>query len=296
MHFGLILPTKHAGANPEAILATAQAAERLGLRAVGSDDHLVVGGDSGADYGTVFEILTTLAWLGGQTSRIRLMPSVLVMPMRNAVVVAKELATIDVLTEGRVAAGIGLGWNEREYANLGMTDRFRVRGAYVDETIRLWRHLWSGIDAPFEGRFHRIEDAIFEPRPVRGGGLPIVVGGRSDHGVRRAGRLGDGYHLSRNGPTGMAERLPTLRAAAEAAGRPVPSISARAQVYFGPPPPGHTPAAIHGSPEEIAGVIDAWAAIGLDELFLDMDETDADRAVTKLERLHREVLADRIGG
>ncbi len=294
MYVGLILPTKHAGASPEAILATAQTAERLGWRTVGSDDHLIVGRDRAAAYGTVFEIVTTLAWIGGQTDRIRLMPSVLVVPMRNAVVLAKELATIDVLTGGRVAAGVGLGWNEHEYRNLAMADRFRARGAYVDEAILLWRHLWSGEDAPFEGRFHRIEDAVFAPLPVQGASLPIVVGGRSEHGVRRAGRLGDGYHLSQNGPAGMAERLPTLRAAATAAARPVPPISARAQVYFGPPPPDHTPAAIHGSPEEIASVIDEWAAIRLDELFLDMDETDADLAVAKMERLHREVLASRV--
>jgi probable F420-dependent oxidoreductase len=294
MRVGLILPAKHAGASPEAILATARAAERLGWRSVCSDDHLAVGRDSSAGYGTIFEVVTMLAWLGGQTSRIRLMTSVLVVPMRNAVLLAKELATLDVLTGGRVVAGVGLGWNEREYANLGAGDRFRVRGAYLDEAIRLWRHLWSGSEAPFEGRFHQVRDAVFSPLPATGAALPIVVGGRSDHGVRRAGRLGDGYQLSQNGPDGMAARLPLLRQAAEGAGRPVPPTSARAQVYFGPPPAGHTAAAIHGTAEEIGRVVDAWVAVGLDELLVDLDETDAARAVAKMERLHAEVLAPRV--
>ena len=296
MHFGLILPTRRAGAGPKAILATAQAAERLGWRTICGDDHLIVPRADGAAYGTIFEILTTLAWLGGQTSRVRLQPSVIVVPQRNAVIVAKELATLDALTAGRVVAGVGLGWNESEYRNLGVADRFRVRGSYLDEAIALWRHLWSGSAAPFEGRFHQIDDAIFDPMPAQGGRLPIIVGGRSDHGVRRAGRLGDGYQLSQNGPAGMAARLPVLRAAAEAAGRPMPPISARVQVYFGSPPTGHTPAAIHGTISDIGRVIDEWWALGLDELLIDLDETDPDRAVAKLERLQAEVLEPRQAG
>ena len=294
MHFGLILPSKRTGANPEAVLATTQTAERLGWRSVWADDHILVDRSATGPYRTIFEVVTTLAWLAGQTSRIRLGTSVIVVPQRNAVVTAKELATVDLLSGGRMVAGVGLGWNEQEYRNLGVEDRFRVRGAFLDETIALWRHLWSGAETPFEGRFHRIPEAVMAPPPPQGGALPIIVGGRSDHGVRRAGRLGDGYQLSQNGPAGLAARLPILRAAAESAGRPVPPTSARAQVYFGPPPPGATPAALHGTPEEIGRVIDEWAALGLDELALDIDETDAERGVAKMERLHREVLEPRL--
>ena len=294
MDYALILPAKRHGANPEAILATTLTAERLGWRTVISDDHILVPSEGGGSYETIFEVITMLAWLGGQTSRIRLGTSIIVVPQRNAVITAKELATVDALTGGRVTAGVGLGWNRGEYRNLGVEDRFAVRGAYLDETIVLWRHLWSGSAAPFEGRFHQIHDSVMSPLPPQGAALPIIVGGRSDHGVRRAGRLGDGYHLSQNGPAGMLARLPVLRDAAAAAGRPVPPISARVQLYFGDPPPGHTAAAIHGTPEEIRRTIDEWDALGLDELAIDIDETDADLAVRKLERLHEEVLADRV--
>ncbi len=294
MHYGLILPTKRAGAGPEAILATAQAAERLGWRTLCGDDHVLVPREDGGTYGLIYEIITTLAWLGGQTTRAILQPSVIVVPQRSAVVLAKELATVAALTGGRMVAGVGIGWNIHEYRNLGMEDRFHVRGAYLDETIALWRHLWSGSEAPFEGRFHRIEDALFAPLPPQGAGMPIIVGGRSDFGVRRAGRLGDGYQLSQNGPAGMAARLPLLRAAAEEAGRPMPKLSARAQVYFGAPPAGATPAAIHGTPEEMGRVVDEWIALGLDELLIDVDETDPDKAVAKMERLQAEVLAGRM--
>lgn len=293
MHVGLILPTKRAGASPEAILATALAAERLGWRTLCGDDHIVVPREDGGTYGLIYEIVTTLAWLGGQTRTAILQPSVIVVPQRNAVILAKELATVASLTGGRLVAGVGIGWNIHEYRNIGAEDRFHVRGAYLDETIALWRHLWSGTEAPFRGRFHTVEDALFAPLPPQGAAMPIIVGGRSDFGVRRAGRLGDGYQLSQNGPAGMAQRLPLLRAAAEAAGRPMPRLSARAQVYFGPPPAGATAAALHGTPEEIGRVIDEWIALGLDELLLDIDETDPAKGVAKMERLHREVLAPR---
>lgn len=294
MHFGLILPSKRPGANPEVMLATAQTAERLGWRSVWADDHILVDRTDPAIYRHIYELLTTMAWLGGQTSRIRLGTSVIVVPQRNAVITAKELATIDALTGGRVVAGVGIGNYRGEYRNLGMTDRFGIRGAFLDETIRLWRHLWSGSEEPFSGRFHDIPHAVMSPLPAQGAALPIIVGGRSDHGVARAGRLGDGYQLSQNGPAGMAARLPALCAAADATGRPVPPVSARVQVYFGPPPPDATAAALHGTPEDIGRVIDDWEALGLDELALDLDETDAGRAVAKMERLHAEVLAPRL--
>jgi len=294
MQFGLILPSKRAGANPEAIAATTLTAERLGWRSVWADDHILVDREETGPYRTIYELITTMAWLGGQTSRIRLGTSVIVVPQRNAVVTAKELASIDSLTGGRMVAGVGLGWNIKEFRFLGMEDRFRVRGAFLDETIALWRHLWSGVDAPFLGRFHRIEDAVMSPLPMQGAALPIIVGGRSDHGVQRAGRLGDGYQLSQNGPAGMAARLPLLRAAAEAAGRPVPPTSARAQIYFGPPPADATAAALHGSVDDIAKVLDEWEALGLDELALDIDETDAERGVAKVERIHAELVAPRL--
>jgi alkanesulfonate monooxygenase SsuD/methylene tetrahydromethanopterin reductase-like flavin-dependent oxidoreductase (luciferase family) len=127
------------------------------------------------------------------------------------------------------------------------------------------------------------------PLPAQGAALPIIVGGRSDHGVARAGRLGDGSQLSQNGPAGMAARLPVLRAAAKAAGRPVPPTSARAQVSFGPPPADATPAAIHGTPDDSAASSPSgmrWSR----RFALDVDETDTDRAVAKMER-SREVLA-----
>ena len=172
----------------------------------------------------------------------------IVVPQRNAVVLAKELATLDSLSGGRVVAGVGVGWNETEFANLGMADRFHVRGAYLDETIRLWRHLWSGSSEPFHGRFHDIEDFAFAPLPERRAALPIVVGGKAKQALERAGSLGDGYHASVSSPAQYGERVPIVRAAAQAAGRPEPWLSARARVEFGEAV--STGYAMRGTPED----------------------------------------------
>ncbi len=206
MDFGLCLPNFPDGASAEGIEAAADVAERLGWSTVWTTDHVLVPHADAGEYGRIYEAILTLAWVGARHPRIRLGTSVIVVPQRNAVVLAKELATLDSLSGGRVIAGVGIGWNEPEFANLAVADRFHVRGAYLDETIRLWRHLWSGATEPFRGRFHTIEDFVFGPLPVQAP-LPIVIGGRAEPALRRAGTLADGYHSSATGPAGYAKRL-----------------------------------------------------------------------------------------
>src|SRR5690606_25464779 len=176
------------------------------------------------------EALVTLAWMAGRHERVRLGMSVIVVPQRNAVVLAKELASLDALSGGRLVAGVGVGWNAHEFSNLGVAERFHARGGYLDEAIALWRHLWAGSGAPFHGRHHVLEDYVFGPLPAQGANVPIWVGGHSPAALRRAGRLADGYHSSATSPARYAERIPHVRAAAEAAGRPMPVLSARVRV------------------------------------------------------------------
>lgn len=209
-------------------------------------------------------------------------------PQRNAVLLAKELATLDALSGGRVIAGVGIGWSEREYGNLGMHDRFRVRGAYLDETIRLWRHLWSGSTAPFQGRFHRFADFAFGPLPDQGAALPIVVGGRAEAALRRAGSVADGYHSSAIGPPRYAENVSVIRSAAEAAGRPMPWLSARVHVRFAEPTDASY--AMQGTPDSIATEIRAFAALGVTHLALWFETTDPGQLARDLTRFVREVV------
>ena len=147
MDYGLILPSLGGDATREGIDAAGEIAERLGFTRRVDDGPPPRGRERApADYGRIYEAVTTLAYLAGRTTRVRLGASVIVVPMRNAVVLAKELATIDNLSNGRLIAGVGVGWSRAEFANVGVADRFAVRGAYTEETIALWRHLWSGSD------------------------------------------------------------------------------------------------------------------------------------------------------
>jgi probable F420-dependent oxidoreductase len=285
----IVLPTMPAGANPEGIEAAAETAERLGWHAAWTTDHVIVPHATEADYGEIFDVLVALGWVGARHSRLALGTSVIVVPMRNPVVLAKQLATLDALSGGRVVAGVGVGWNEVEFANVGEADRFRVRGAFLDETIRLWRHLWSGTQEPFGGRFIAFEDFTFGPLPVQGAGLPIVIGGRSDAALRRAGRLGDGFHASSMSPDRLAAAAATVRGSAADAGRPEPSISARVSVRFSGPAPGSY--GIVGDPEAMQREVRAFVEAGATEIAFAFGQTDAERARNDIERFDRDVMA-----
>lgn len=286
MDYGICLPNFPDGASPEGMDAAADVAERLGWSTAWTTDHVLVPGAAAAEYGRIYDALLSLAWIGARHASLRLATSVIVVPQRNAVILAKELATLNSLTDGRVLAGVGVGWNADEFANVGAGERFHARGAYLDETIRLWRHLWSGSRAPFHGRFHTLDDFAFGPLPTQGAGLPILVGGRAEAALRRAGTVGDGYHSSASSPTQYAERLPVVRAAAEAAGRPMPWLSARVRVEFEPGSSGY---AMRGSPEAIATEVRAFADLGVTHLALWFGTTDPGELVARAERFSREV-------
>jgi probable F420-dependent oxidoreductase len=289
MDYGLGLPALGDGSTREGIEAAAELAERHGFGDVWGTDHLLVDASAADDYGRIYEILTTLAWVAGRFRKVRVGASVIVVPLRNAVVLAKELATIDDLSGGRLIAGVGVGWHRVEFGNVGVADRFQVRGAYLEETIQLWRHLWSGSKEPFHGRFHSFDDFVFGPLPPQGAGLPIWIGGRNEKALARAGRLADAYHSSAAGPDAFAVRSPIIRAAAEAAGRPMPRLSARVRVDLGaePDPSFYT---MHGTPEQVAAEIRAFAAAGVDHLLLVFPERDPHGLTQAVERFVAEVL------
>jgi probable F420-dependent oxidoreductase len=290
MDYGLVLPSMHAGASTEGIEAAAEAAERVGLSDVWTTDHVLVEHASEDEYGRIFEAILTLAHVGARHPALRLGTSVIVVPQRQAVVLAKELATLDALSHGRVIAGVGIGWNRTEYANLGMSDRFHVRGAYLDETVRLWRHLWGGATTPFRGRFHDIEDFVFEPLPPQGAALPVWFGGRAMAALQRAGRLGDGYHSSSTSPARYGERIAVIRDAAAAAGRPMLTLSARVRIEPGVPQTGQADYALRGTPDEIRAGLADWRAIGVDHLAIYFTSITPEIIVRDVEWFAREFL------
>jgi probable F420-dependent oxidoreductase len=291
MRFGLALPHFRAGASREGIDATAEAIERLGWDSVWTTDHVLPDqSPRAADYSVLFEALATLAYLAGRTPRLRLGTSVIVVPMRNAVLMAREVASIDALSDGRVTLGVGVGWSEAEFSNVGAADIFHRRGAHLNEAIALWRHLWSGSEEPFKGRFHVFEDYRFAPLPAQGAALPIIVGGGSEAALRRAGELADGWHATTTGPDLFAEKVPLVREFARAASRPEPAFSARIRVRFDPRAASGGPYVLTGTPEEMRADVDGFAKAGATLLVVDLLETDPARSVAAIERFHRDVV------
>lgn len=198
---------------PETLIELGVTAERLGYRAAWLPDHLLPPGEYGDTYGGVYEPLVTLTYLAAVTSTIRLGTSVLVLPMRNPFVVAKQAATLDRLSGGRLTLGIGIGWNETEFAAVGAD--FATRGPRTDEAITLLRHLFRGGGA-FVGKYHSYAEGVFAPLPGRD--IPIMVGGLSDRALRRVAELGDEWQGFGIGPAEFTTAVVRIR---ELTDRPV---------------------------------------------------------------------------
>jgi len=288
MDYGLVLPSLGDEANRDGIIAAVELAEEHGFTDLWATDHLLIDHAGAEDYGRIYESITTLAWIAGRSRAIRLGASVIVVPMRNAVVLAKQLATLDALSEGRLIAGFGVGWNAAEFANVGLPERFHERGAYTEEAIAVCRHLWSGSRKPFQGRFHSFEDFFFQPLPAQGVNVPIWLGGRDERALRRAGRLADAYHASAASPSALAGRIPVVREAAEAAGRPLPRLSGRARVEMDAGAESFF--TMHGSPADVATDIRAFADLGVDHLALAFPPRDAVGLRAIVARFMREVV------
>jgi probable F420-dependent oxidoreductase len=218
--FGLTLPNFHYGATPtrEHILAVARAAEESGFTSVWASDHILVG-SAYPRYGTLYEALATLAWVAAKTASVRVGTSILVLPMRHALLAAKQIATIDNLTAGRVVVGLGAGWIKGEFELVGAN--FSRRGRVLDESIRAMRALWTQERPSFAGEYYRFDDALFFPKPAQAGGPPIWIGGNSDAALQRTAALGDAWHADEVPPGEFETRVATLNQLAAAAGRRV---------------------------------------------------------------------------
>ena len=288
MDYGLILPSIGDASSRESIEAACEAAERHGFGDVWGTDHLLVDASAADDYGRTYEMTALLAWVAGRFRTVRVGASVYVVPMRHAILLAKELATLDELSGGRAIAGFGAGWSSTEFENLGMADRFHVRGAYLEETIAICRHLWSGRREPFHGRFHSFEDFTFGPLPAQGAALPIWLGGRSEKALERAGRLADAYHASASAPASIAARVPVIRAAAEAAGRPMPRLSGRVRVDLDEPAKDFF--TLHGGPDEVAAGIREYADAGVTHLALAFPAPSPEALARQINRFVAEVV------
>jgi probable F420-dependent oxidoreductase len=259
-----------ATASENEIAHAAKCAEQAGYESVWVSDHFMVpelGGPLPPI--EIMEPIATLAYVAALTSRIKLATSVIVIPYRNAVHLAKELATLDRLSKGRVVAGVASGWLEAEFRALGAS--FEKRGAYTDEAIALMRAAWSSAVPEFHGEFFNLTGMRFGPRPAAGN-IPIWVGGTSRRAIRRAVELGDGWHGTRMNPDQVAERIGWIRELAVRHGRSLDGFAISHRVYLGFAPKWTDTAGyvegILAPPAELADYLNRFAAIGVDEILI----------------------------
>ena len=251
MDFGIHIGTRGCLTTRENMMAMATAAEAQGYAIIGVADHLIVPGHTdvrypytadgvwpGAPTGECLDAIATLSFLAGFTQRVKLLTSVLVVPHRPAVLTAKLLTTADVLSGGRIIAGIGTGWMKEEFAAL-QTAPFEERGAVTDEYVAAWKSLWTQDNPSSAGKHVAFDNVVYRPRPSMP--PPIWVGGESAPALRRTAKFGDAWYpvsnnaqILLNTPAKLKAGIDRLHQAAEKLGRDPGSIDI-AYVWFMPP-------------------------------------------------------------
>lgn len=234
MKLGMLYANVGAGADPDGAVAIAQHAEAAGFESIWTVEHVVIPGEyqsrypynqsgrmPGGEDAPVPDPLIWLAFVAARTERVRLATGILILPQRSALITAKAVATLDVLSRGRVTLGVGIGWLREEFEALGVP--FEGRGRRTEDYVAAMRALWSQERPSHHGEHVRFADARMWPKPAQGT-VPIVIGGHTVSAARRAGRIGDGFFPGRATIEDLRPLVEEMRRAAEAAGRDPRSI------------------------------------------------------------------------
>lgn len=230
MQFGAHIFGVGAIAEPATLVEVTRLAEHLGYHSIFLADHIIVPRELDSKYPYTqdgsfpyapdkdwLDPMVALGFLAGQTQTIQLGTSITVVPMRHPIVTAKQIATADFLSGGRVIFGAGVGWMAEEFALLG--ESFHDRGRRTDEYLQLMKVLWTETNPQFEGDYFQVSNCGFAPKPVQKPHVPLWIGGESKAALRRAARLGDGWHSASTSLAALSGQLAFLRNALQEAGR-----------------------------------------------------------------------------
>ena len=307
--FGVSLPSRGPMASPDGLKSLAQRAEDLNFDSVWVSDHVILPRkvDSFYPYAPdgvptflpdedYYEPLAVLNFLAGCTQRVRLGTHVLILPYRNPVLTAKILATLDVLSEGRVILGAGVGWMEEEFQALGL-NTYLERGAVTDEYIELYKELWTKDEPVFHGKYYQLSGSGFQPKPVQKPHPPIWIGGHTGPAIRRAAKYGDGWFPIGLRPPAILEpeelagKIDRLRALTARAGRPADAV----EVVFSSNVTFDNNAEpsrrlVSGRPEQIAADLRLYQDVGVHSFIFDFPADSLDRLREAMERFSREVM------
>jgi probable F420-dependent oxidoreductase len=309
--FGCILTSAMLGANasPEALRTLAQRAEALGFDSLWVADHVVFprrvrslypyAADGGSPFNPdrpVYEPLSVLNFLAGCTERIRLGTHVLIIPYRQPVLTAKVLATLDVLSGGRLILGAGVGWMEEEFEALG-APAYADRGSVTTEYLWLFKVLWTEEHPEFNGEHIQVADLGFYPKPLQKPHPPIWIGGHSGPALRRVAEVGDGWMPIGLRPpplldlAGMEAKVAQLGRLLDQAGRARDGvmISFTAPIRFADDSGASRPL-MTGSPEQIAGDLRQYQRLGVRNFNINLPGSSINEQAEAMERFSHEVM------
>jgi probable F420-dependent oxidoreductase len=284
MDIGCHLPTQGPVATREALVTFAREAEKRRIASLWVSDHVIFPrSTTGAYPGGRFphppdkpylEPVVALAAAAMCTTHARMGASVFILGHRHPVVMAKMLTSIDVLSNGRLICGVGVGWWKEEMELLGAP--FHARGRHADEIIRLFKELWTADNPSFAGEFFQVRDVGFAPKPVQKPHPPIWVGGESAGAFRRVVTLGDGWHAVGRSPRDMAASLGRLREAAEAAGRPFETLALSARVTL-------NDALLDRGPQAVIDLLAEYKRLGFEHVLAEFRRDDLSRMLEILD-------------
>jgi probable F420-dependent oxidoreductase len=309
--FGTSMPTRGVLATPEHLRTLAQRAEDLSFDHIWVSDHVILPRqvDSFYPYAAdgvatflpdepYFEPLAALNFLAGCTQRVRLGTHVLILPYRNPVLAAKLISTLDVLSNGRVILGAGVGWMEEEFQALGL-DTFKQRGAVTDEYIELYKELWTKDQPSFQGEHYQISGSGFSPKPTQKPHPPIWIGGHTGPAIRRAAKYGDGWMPIGLRPPAILEpeelavKIAQLRKLTVQAGRPEDAVDLTfsTDVVFNNAAGASRPM-MQGRPEQIAADLRQYQDLGVSNFIISFSAGDSVPSLQEnMEQFSREVMS-----
>ncbi len=279
MRVGLGLPVSGTWATPESMRHVATRADELGFDSLWAFQRLLhpVDDDWGAAYHAVHDPIAALSYVAGFTSRIRLGIAVVMAPYYAPIVLAKALTTLDIVSDGRLDLGLGLGWSAQEFEAVGVS--MERRGPRAEEFVACLKAIWTQREVEFHGEFYDVPLSNVEPKPVQAPHPPLLMGGGAEAALRRIGRIADGWiSSSRTDLTTIGGSVELIRASAVEAGRDPDALRfvVRGVVRLtDAPTTGDARVPLQGDADQIRADIAALGEQGITEVFLDLNWDDS---------------------
>jgi len=287
MNFGTTLPNFGKYADKDEILKIAASAEELGFDSLWVSDHVVIPNSHEGFGDEFYDPFITLTYVAANTRNISLGTSVIILPYRNPVVLAKMISTLDMLSEGRVILGVGAGWLNKEFEALGVP--FSHRGEITDEYIKILKVLWTQDDPKFKGKYLEFSDIKFLPKPYKTPYPPIWVGGGSEKAILRAVTYGEGWHPVGLTPEKLKEKLKYVKELLEKHNKDNFVISLRKNLEINTDKDISDEDTLRGPVKKIINGIRSYKKLGVNHLILHFLSSTSEGVLSTMRTFSKEI-------